>query len=144
MATGYVLTQGFTAGQGNTAQTNHMPPKHKHALWNGDRFRSWALKTGESTAAVVEIFLNSHKIEQQSYKSCNILLHPADKYSKEKLESACEKALSYTARPGLKGIQAILASERNNILLKPGTVSGNDKHSFTRGAAYYGGDHDAE
>jgi len=131
------------AGQYSTNE-QHTPPKHKHALWNGDRFRSWALKMGGNTAAVVEILLNSHEIEQQSYKSCNALLHLADKHSREKLESACEKALSYTARPSLKGIQAILSSERDNMLLKPSPVSGNDKHSFTRGAAYYGGDHDVE
>jgi len=123
----------------------HMPPKHKHALWNGDRFRAWALKIGRNTAAVVEIFLNSHKIEQQSYKSCNILLHLADKFSKEQLESACAKALSYTARPSLRGIQAILSSNRDNILLAQAERNVNDdKHSFTRGSAYYGGDHDAE
>jgi hypothetical protein len=131
-------------GQYSTNES-HMPPKHKHALWDGDRFRSWALKIGKNTAAVVEIFLTSYKVEQQSYKSCNILLHLAEKHSKGHLENACTKALSYTTRPSLRGIQAILSSNRDNILLTPAEDNdAEEKHIFTRGAAYYGGDQDAE
>jgi hypothetical protein len=122
----------------------HMPPKHKHALWTGDRFKNWASKIGDNTAAVVEMFLDSNKIEQQSYKSCGILLRLADKYSKEQLENACAKALSYTAKPSLRGVQAILASDHEKILNAGATDEHDEKHSFTRGAAYYGGDPDVE
>jgi hypothetical protein len=121
-----------------------MPPKHKNAIWNGGRFREWALKIGQNTAAVIEIFLGSHKIEQQSYKSCNILLHLATKYSKEQLEAACAKALSYTAKPSLKGVRAILASDKDKILLPQDSEDNASKYSFTRGSAYYGGDPHAE
>jgi len=130
-------------GQYSTTES-HMPPKHKHAVWNGDRFRNWASRIGKNTAVVIEMFLRSHKIEQQSYKSCNILLHLADKYSKERLEAACAKALSYTARPSLKGVQAILASDKDKILLTQAPDNDAEKYSFTRGAAYYGGDPHAE
>ncbi len=37
--------------------------------------------------------------EQQGYKSCMGLLKLADKYSPERLESACKRALEYTPRP---------------------------------------------
>jgi transposase len=131
------------AGQYSTNEA-HMPPKHKHALWNGDRFRGWASKIGGNTAVVVEMFLGDNKIEQQGYKSCNILLHLADKYSRERLENACAKALSYTARPSLKGIQAILASDHDKILTAAADEDDAERHGFIRGAAYYGGDPDAE
>jgi transposase len=130
-------------GQYSTNES-HMPPKHKNAVWTGERFRSWASKIGKNTAAVIEVFLRSHKIEQQSYKSCNILLHLTDKYSKKQLETACAKALSYTAKPSLKGVQAILASDKDKSLLSQAQDDDADKYSFTRGSAYYGGDPRAE
>jgi hypothetical protein len=43
----------------------HMPPDHqKYVQWNGDRFRNWAEKNGANTAAVVEVFLTSGRVEQ--------------------------------------------------------------------------------
>jgi hypothetical protein len=131
------------SGQYST-QEAHMPPKHKHALWDGDRFRRWASKIGVNTLAVVELLLTSNKIEQQSYKSCNALLHLSDKYSPERLEAACVKALSYTPRPSLKSVQVILKSAQDRLVVP---VYPNNEHScggFTRGADYYGGDGDVE
>lgn len=58
----------------------HMPPNHqKYMQWNGDRFRSWAAKIGESASATVEVFLTVNKVEQQGYKACMALLKLADK-----------------------------------------------------------------
>ena len=38
------------------------------------------------------------------------LLKLAERYSSQRLESACQKTLSYTASPSLKSIQSILKS----------------------------------
>lgn len=89
----------------------HMPPDHqKYVQWNGDRFVQWAGKVGNYTQAVVCAILSSYKVEQQGYKSCMGLLKLADKYTPDRLENACKRALEYTPRPSLKNIQAILAS----------------------------------
>ena len=79
---------------------DHMPPDHQTYLqWNGERFIRWAEQIGQHTAAVVRVFLSAHKVEQQGYKSCMALLKLADRYSPQRLESACRKALSYTTSP---------------------------------------------
>ena len=71
----------------------HMPPDHQAYLqWNGERFLRWAEQIGQHTAAVVRLFLSAHKVEQQGYKSCMALLKLADRYSPQRLESACRKA----------------------------------------------------
>jgi transposase len=88
-------------GQYSTIEA-HMPSNHqKYVAWNGDRFIQWAEKIGESTTVVIRFFLSRYKVEQQSYKTCIALLKLADKYSVERLEAACTRALSHTQRGGL-------------------------------------------
>ena len=47
-------------------------------------------------AKVVDAILTSGRVEQQSYRSYMGLLKLAEKYSPEKLEQVCAKALSYS------------------------------------------------
>ena len=123
----------------------HMPPNHqKYMQWNGNRFRSWAAKIGESTAAIVEVFLTANKVEQQGYKSCMALLKLAEKFTPQRLEAACAKALSYTARPNYKSVSAILNAGTDKLTAKAGTPKPS-AHGFVRGAEYYkGGADDVE
>jgi len=123
----------------------HMPPNHqKYMQWNGNRFRAWATKIGENTAAVIEIFLTANKVEQQGYKSCMALLKLAEKFTPQRLEAACAKALSYTSRPNYKSISAVLNAGQD----KPPSAISSQKtnpHGFVRGADYYkGGANNAE
>ena len=119
---------------------DHMPPDHQTYLqWNGERFIRWAEQIGQHTAAVVRVFLSAHKVEQQGYKSCMALLKLADRYSPQRLESACRKALSYTTSPSLKSVQSILKSGQDKLLDKnaPAKPEEPKAHKFTRGAGYY-------
>lgn len=124
---------------------SHMPPNHqKYLQWNGERFRAWAAKIGTHAAAVVEVFLTAHQVEQQGYKACMALLKLSDKYTPQRLENACAKALSYTPRPNYKSISTILSSGQDKPAPAP-VVSKASKYGFVRGAEYYaGGADDAE
>lgn len=127
-------------GQYSTV-TEHMPEDHqKYLEWNGDRFLKWAEQIGGATRRTVSAILSSQRVEQQSYRSCMGLLKLADKYSAERLEAACAKALSYTASPSYKSVKNILAmgqdgsgGESNG----PHTISARNRHALTRGADYY-------
>ena len=127
-------------GQYSTV-TEHMPADHqKYLEWNGDRFRKWAERIGTNTCKVVLAILASQRVEQQSYRSCMGLLKLADKYSAERLEAACRKALSYTASPSYKSIKNILAAGQDKMeseLQAPNSASTQNKHAITRGADYY-------
>jgi len=118
----------------------HMPESHqKYLEWNGDSFRKWAKRIGCNTYQVVDAILTSKRVEQQTYKSCMGLLKLADKYSVERLEAACGKALSYTASPSYKSIKNILATGQDksqNEPDKPETTQ--NSYGITRGAGYYG------
>jgi len=126
-----------TMGQYSTNEA-HMPPDHrKYIVWDGERFRVEAAKVGESATVVIQTLLDSASVEQQSYKACHSLLKLADRYSPESLEAACGKALSYTPRPTVKIVQAILKSLQNHPSddeKEPQKPSGR---GFTRGADYY-------
>ena len=132
-------------GQYNTID-EHMPPNHqKYMQWNGERFRKWAAGIGANTSAVIEVFLTTHKVEQQGYKSCLSLLKLADKYTAERLEAACAKALSYTHSPNYKGISVILSSNQDKLLPIEPVKPKKSPKGFVRGADYFkGGNDDAE
>ena len=118
----------------------HMPPEHqKYVQWNGERFIHWAGKVGSNTQVAVQAILSGYKVEQQGYKSCMGLLKLADKYTPERLENACKRALEYTPRPSLKNIQAILASGQDKAIPEQSTATvSSSLYGFTRGADYYG------
>lgn len=118
----------------------HMPPEHqKYVQWNGERFIRWAEKIGISTRTVISAVLSGYKVEQQGYKACLGILKLSDKYSPERLENACRKALTFTPRPSLKNIQAILSSRQDRIEHEEENKTSDSQYGFTRGADYYTG-----
>lgn len=119
----------------------HMPEQHqKYQEWNTDRFISWAQQIGENTTIVVRSILASYRVEQQGYRSCMALLKSADKYSVQRLENACQRALSYTPNPGYKNVQTILktGSDKLNNISETAKNDQESEYSITRGADYYG------
>ena len=72
------------------------------------------------------------------------LLKLADKYSVDRLEAACSKALTFTATPSYKSIKNILdtGSDRRESADKTAIIdshmnSGKSSHALTKGADYY-------
>lgn len=124
-------------GQYDTT-VEHMPEDHqKYLEWNGDRFRKWANQIGESTFLVVDAMLTSSRVEQQAYRGCMGLLKLADKYSVDRLEAACAKALTYTATPSYKSIKNILTAGQDKTVQNEPSESTQNQHGITRGASYY-------
>jgi len=118
----------------------HMPPDHqKYLEWNGDRFREWSEHIGLNTYTVVDHILNSGKVEQQHYRSCMGLLKLADRYSSEKLEAACAKALRYSNSPSYKSISNLIKNLKQEDITVPEKKDESGKFGITRGAKYYGG-----
>lgn len=130
-------------GQYSTMEI-HMPEDHqKYLKWDGNRFISWAEKIGTSTSITVKSILSSYKVEQQGYKACMGLLKLADKYSVERLEAACKKALFYTPHPSYKSVKNILATGQDKVSTNAEvpeiSQAENNAYGYTRGAEYYGG-----
>ena len=129
-------------GQYNTV-IEHMPEKHRqYTQWNAERFIKWAGDIGPNTLQTIKAIISSKKVEEQSYKSCIALLKLADTYSVERLEAACEKALSYTATPNFRSVRTILKTGSDRIKLVTAEIPHEDNTAFAfiRGASYYGGE----
>lgn len=64
----------------------------------------------------------------------------ADKYSFQKLENACEKALSITMTPSIKTIRTLLQTGQDKLKKEEIPISSTDNdYAFTRGASYFKG-----
>ena len=115
-----------------------MPEDHqKYLEWNGDRFRKWANQIGPNTYEVVNALLTSGRVEQQSYRSCMGLLKLAEKHSPQKLEMACQKALSYSSSPSYKSIKNLLVTLKDSDIPVTQEEKKTNSYGITRGARYY-------
>ena len=120
-----------------------MPENHRKYLeYSTDSFLEWAESVGCSTLIVIKNFLYMHKVEQQGYKPCASLMKLGDKYSLDRLEKACEKALGYTPSPSLKNITTILKNGQDKVAtVSVKSSSKSSSYGITRGASYFeGGD----
>lgn len=121
---------------------DHMPENHRQYLtWNSETFMEWASGIGGSTTIVMKEFLSSYIVEKQAYPSCSSLMKLADKYSIERIEDACCRALAYTPNPTIKNIKAILKTRQDRVKLnrEEPVKKPTGCYGFTRGAAYFGG-----
>ena len=73
-------------------KTEHMPQEHRFYRdvneKNGDYYRRWAAGFGPYTAKMIDTVLLSNQHEEQSYNSCNGILHMCTGQSKLLVEEA--------------------------------------------------------
>ena len=131
----------------------HMPVAHQHYLdYDSDTLVEKAQAIGPNTTRTIQVMLSNGKVEKQAHRSCIGLLRLAEKYSPQRLEAACDKALTFTSRPSLKVVKGILSAsldksahlqtQTHTTVSEKGNTDSSDKQlsdgAFTRGATYYG------
>jgi transposase len=127
----------------HTTISEHMPPSHQTCLrrqeyqeWSPDRFTHWAETIGPHTVQLVQALLASRKHPQQAYRSCMGILRLAKRYSQERLEAACRRALPAGIH-SYKGVKNILDAKLDQVEPEePATVVPTD-HENIRGKTYY-------
>jgi transposase len=115
-----------------------MPEAHKkYGDWSPQRFRQWAEKIGAATTQVVTTILTSRRHPQQGYRACLGILRLAKAYCPERLEAACERALTLgTCR--YKSIESILKNHLDSQpLQQTPTQNLPQHHDNIRGPGYY-------
>ncbi|GAA0504525.1 IS21 family transposase [Salinibacillus aidingensis] len=129
----------------NSSLPDHMPRDHrKYVEFDRESILKWGETAGPATLLTVERILESYSNEKQGLKSTYGLMKLADKYSIERIETACERVMSYTPRPKLKSIQTILKTGQDKLPVenktkRTSTQNSSNNYGFTRGAEYYGG-----
>ena len=129
-----------TAQRDPIVKLEHMPLEHRRYLsYNTEDFTQWAASVGAHTVSVVQYFLSSGKAPEQGYKACASMTRLAERYGAKRLENACERLLSYTAKPSIRMLTLILKNGQDKLPMaetfEPQKASG--PHGITRGAAYF-------
>lgn len=122
----------------HTTLAEHMPPAHqKFSEWGPGRFLNWAIDIGPATRDVIKHLLTKAVHPEQSYRACFGILTSAKRYGKERLESACQRALAIGA-PRRHSILSILKNGLDKQpLAKPVLSPSIRVHENIRGAAHY-------
>ncbi len=129
-------------GNSERYQTNaeHMPRDHQeYRKWDAESFVDWACTIGTSTELVIKSILGSCRVEQQGYRTCMAVLSASKKYGCQNLESACQRALSYTPNPSYRIIKTILNSnEQKRSTDNDAEAVQSSEYAISRESGYYG------
>ena len=122
-----------------TTLAEHMPQNHQHVHqqrgWNGDYFEQQASVIGNSTLQVIQKVLESKIFYQQTYNSCLGILRLGKQYGNDRLEAACQRALS-AAVVNYGMIANILKRNLDKVTSKE-PISPVPRHEQIRGADRY-------
>ena len=123
---------------GFTTDPTHRPKAHQeHLEWTPSRMIRWAEKTGAHTAAVVTRILEEKPHPEQGYRPCLGILRLGERYSPERLEAACHRALAIQG-VSYRSIKSILEHGLDRLPLEEqATLELPQNHENLRGPDYY-------
>ena len=123
---------------GHTTCPEHMPQAHRAMHeWSPERFLSWAGSIGTETREVVHHLLQEHRHPEQSYRRILALLSNAKKYSRERLNNACGRALLLNS-PTRTSVESILKQGLDQVAHSTSQEELNlGHHENVRGEDYY-------
>jgi len=130
--------RSYKQGQHSTKK-EHMPKSHQMYLeWTPSRMIRWAQRTGEATAQVVQMILQSKRHPEQGYRSCLGIFRLGKRYTEERLEAASRRAIAIRSY-SYRSIRSILENGLDRVPL-PGTEKQIKPiiHEHIRGREYYG------
>jgi transposase len=122
-----------------TTVTEHMPKSHQaHRQWSPGRFLNWATDIGPATAEIVKRQLQDRPHPEHGYRACLGLLNLSRRYTRQRLEAACQRALSIRSA-SYKSVASILQQGLDRLALEPEADSQGELplHTNVRGAGYY-------
>ena len=123
---------------GFTTDPAHMPESHRrHAEWTPSRIVNWARQTGPATAKLTEQIMAARPHPEQGFRSCLGIMRLGERFGHDRLEAACERALSARAFT-YKSIESILKKGLDRQPLAPEIqVRDHPNHENVRGRDYY-------
>jgi len=130
--------RSFVPGR-HTTLPEHRPPKHQDLEWTSDRMIAQGKAVGPATAQVFQRVMDSRPHPELGYRSCQGILRLGKRYSHERLENACQRALRLNAC-SYRSIQSILSTGLDRQPVEPVEESSSHQrhHSNVRGSSYYG------
>jgi transposase len=124
---------------GFTTLAEHMPKSHqKYLEWTPSRIIRWAGKNGPNTQELVRRVLESKTHPEQGFRSCLGIMRLAKRYSPERLEAACGRAIAIRGY-SYRSVESILKHGLDQHCLpeENGTGAQPIVHPNIRGKRYY-------
>jgi transposase len=122
---------------GHVTVTAHMPKAHqRYANTTPASLIERAGRVGPNTAILVERLMRDRPHPEQGYRSAFGILSMARRYTRERLEAACERALLINAVT-YSSVTAILRSGMDQVMPDAEPVKPAPPHRNIRGGAYY-------
>jgi transposase len=121
--------------------SEHMPKSHQRYLeWTPSRLIQWAGTIGPQTQKLLTFILENRPHPEQGYRSCLGVLRLKKRYTSQRLEAACARALTFKAY-SYKNVESIL---KNGLDQQPLDRSSSSQtrlplleHENLRGRHYY-------
>lgn len=123
---------------GYTTNPEHMPRAHRaHAEWTPSRLISWAHTIGPRTAELVEALMKQRPHPEHGYRACLGVIRLNKRYSEERIEKACARALFHRA-VSYRSVEAILKNKLDEQeAATPPAQEPLPLHENIRGPRYY-------
>jgi len=127
---------------GYTTDPAHRPASHRaHLEWTPSRLIRWGESIGPHTAAVIEHVLRTRPHPEQGYRSALGLLRLTGKFTAQRLEQACERALAIQS-PGYRTVKTILKQRMESAPMRDADTRTEDATAQlgaanVRGRDYY-------
>lgn len=116
---------------------SHRPPSHaKYLEWTPARIKHWGKSMGLNTEALMKEIMATRKHAEQGYRSCLGILRLSKKYTPERLDNACKRALSIGAI-NYRSIKSILEKGLDKEEIIEPEKSKIIQHENIRGCGYY-------
>ena len=122
----------------HTTLTEHMPKAHqKYLEWTPSRILDWAGKNGSNTRDLASCIMEKRKHPEQGFRSCLGIMRLAKRYSPERVEAACGRALFLKAY-SYKNVESILKNNLDKQALPESPATEKPIiHYNLRGKEYY-------
>ena len=119
-------------------EAEHMPHSHReHLEWTPSRLTQWASGNGPATGRLVTEILKRRHHPEQGFRSSLGLMRLGRRFSGERLEAACVRALALSSY-SYRTVKNILSAGLDRVVLEEDTESRpRPGHENIRGANYY-------
>jgi transposase len=121
----------------HTTLAQHMPKAHqKYLEWTPSRIINWAGKMGPSTQRMVTEIMQRRTHPEQGFRSCIGIIRLAKRYTPQRLENACKRAVAFSAF-NYRSVESILKKGLDNQPIETEQRNSAAVHTNIRGAHYY-------
>jgi transposase len=129
--------RSYVPGKHTTIQ-EHRPVKHQDLKWTSSYMADKGREVGPATVDVLQRIMDQRKHPELGYRACLGVLRFGKRYSNERLEAACRRAIVMDAA-SYRSIKSILENSLDREPLEPVEVPAAhaEVHPNVRGSAYY-------